>query len=84
MIARSQSLVHSLDDGAARVQVGVWAFAALTQLVVVDLQESHDELVEVRDDQAQLLVQSADVGPTYSGPWLVLHKVLQSQRERIP
>lgn len=84
LIARSQSLVHGLDDGAARVQVGVWAFAAMAQLVIVDLQESHDELVEVRDNQAQLLVQSADVGPTYGRPWLVLHKVLQSQRERVP
>jgi hypothetical protein len=38
------------------VQVTAWALAALTQLIVIDLEEGQDELVEVRDDQAQLLV----------------------------
>lgn len=61
LAARSQSLVHSLDDGATRMEVGAWAPAALTQLVVIHLQESHDELVEVRADQAQLLVKDAGV-----------------------
>lgn len=66
------------------MKVGAWALAALTQLVVVDLEESQDELVEVRDDQAQLLVQGAGVGPTYSDRLLMLHKAPQSQRERVP
>lgn len=80
MVARSQGLVHGLDDGATRVEVGARALAALTQLVVVDLEESHNELVEVRDDQAQLLVQGAGVGPAHSAPLLVLLKAQQSQR----
>lgn len=66
------------------MEVGTWAPAALSQLIVVDLEESHDELVEVRDDQAQLLVQGAGVSPAHLGPLLVLHKARQSQRWRVP
>lgn len=84
MAARRQSLVHGLDDGAARVEVGARARAALTQLVIIDLKKSHDELVEVRDDQAQLLVQGAGVSRTHSSPLLVLCKALQSQKQRDP
>ena len=77
LAARRQGLVHSLDDAAAWVEVGAWALAVLAQLTVVDLQESHDELMEVRDDQAQLLVQGAGVGAAHSGS--LLCKALQSQ-----
>lgn len=84
MAARRQSLVRGLDDGAARVEVGARARAALTQLVIIDLKKSHDELVEVRDDQAQLLVQGAGAGSAHSSPLLVLCKALQSQRRRDP
>lgn len=62
------------------MEVGAWAPAALTQLVVVHLEESHNELVEVRDDQAQLLVQGAGVGPAPGAVLLVLCKAQQSQR----
>ena len=81
LAARRQGLIHGLDDGAAWVEVGAWALAVLAQLTIVDLQESHDELMEVRDDQAQLLVQGAGVGAAHSGS--LLCKALQSQGWRL-
>lgn len=76
LATRSQSLVHSLYDGATRVEVGAWVLAALSQLIIIDLEESRDELVEVRDDQAQLLLQGGGVSSTSGSPLRGLHKVL--------
>lgn len=70
--------MHGLDHGATGVQVRPWAPAALAELIIIDLEKGQDELVEVRQNQAQLLVQGAGVGPTRSRPWLLLREGQQS------
>ena len=77
LAARHQGLVHGLDDGATWMEVGAWVLAVLAQLAIADLQENHDKLMEVRDDQAQLLVQGAGVGAAHSSS--LLCKALRSQ-----
>ena len=59
----SQSLIDSLDDGATWVQTGYWALAALSQLIIIDLEEGQNKLVEVRDDQTKLLIYGTAVSP---------------------
>lgn len=61
----SQSLIDSLDDGATWVQAGYWALAALSQLIIIDLEEGQNKLVEVRDDQTKLLIYGTAVSPCF-------------------